>query len=86
MVLGWAGLRLGLSHRQGAIALARSAAAASSPEVLHVQIYSFHPRPSVCVCVCVCGEEPNRMIGNPIFAEHRGSTTVNLEKIPNTQV
>jgi len=55
-------------------------AAASSPEVLCVQIHSLHPRPSVC------GEEPNHMTGNPIFVEHRGSTKVNLEKIPNTQV
>jgi len=34
----------------------------------------------------LCGEEPNHMTGNPIFAEHRGSTRVNLEKIPNIQV
>jgi hypothetical protein len=55
-------------------------AATSSPEVLHVQIHSLYPRPSVC------GEEPNHITGNPIFAEHRGSTRVNLEKTPNTQV
>jgi hypothetical protein len=55
-------------------------AAASSPEVLHVQIHSLHPRPSVC------GKEPNHMTGNPIFSEHRGTTRVNLEKIPNIQV
>lgn len=85
MVLGWAGLRLGLSHRQGATALARSRRCCFFPRgVTCANILS--PPKTICVCVCVCGEEPNRMIGNPIFAEHRGSTTVNIEKIPNTQV